>query len=78
MILKNITIPVTIQYRDANNKYYEVTQQVPLNIMDPSKLDNAKSTGSSTLMIIIILLVIAIAGWIIYKRTKKNKKGQFN
>jgi hypothetical protein len=76
--IKETMIPITIQYRDANNKYYEVTQQVSLNVMDASKLDNAKSTGSSATMIIIILLIVAIAGWIIYKRFKKNKKGQFN
>ena len=75
---KSITIPVTLQYRDANNKYYEVTQQVPLNLVDASKLDNAAASGSSTILIIVIIIIVAIAGWIVYKRSKKNKKGQFN
>lgn len=75
---ENIDIPVTLQYRDANNKYYEIIAQVPLNLVDASKLDNAQEKGSSATIIIIVIIIVAIVGWIIYKKSKKNKKGQFN
>lgn len=69
-----VTVPVTLQYRDANNKYYEVTAQVPLSIVDSSKLDDANGKGISGTMIFIIIIVIALAAWIIYRKIKKNKK----
>jgi hypothetical protein len=69
-----ITVPVTLQYRDANNQYYEVTEDVPLNIVDSSKLDAANGGGVSGVMIFVIVVVVALAGWFIYRKIRKDKK----
>ncbi|MGV8150106.1 MAG: COG1361 S-layer family protein [Candidatus Woesearchaeota archaeon] len=72
----DISIPVKLEYRDSTNKYYEVVQNVPLNLIDSGKLDAANGKSSATLVVVIIL-VLAIAAWIWYKKTRKSKKGQF-
>lgn len=74
-----ITIPVQIQYRDANNNLYNTQEAVELNLIDSGRLNEAnKTTGTSTWTIIIIVLIIAgIAFWYFKNKNKKNKKGQF-
>lgn len=73
---ENIIIPVTLQYRDANNKYYEMNVDVPMNVLSAAKANG--SSGSNLGMIIfVIIIIVIIAGFIIYKRTKKNKKGMY-
>jgi hypothetical protein len=71
-----ITVPVTIQYRDSNNKYYEKSFNVELNLIDGNKLNSNGKGGFA--WIIIILLVAIVGGFWYYRRThRKNKKGQF-
>ncbi len=76
----SVTIPVTVQYRDANNKYYEETKQINLNLVDSSKLSEAdKQGGSSVALIVVVIIIVAIGIWIYMRqRKKKNKKAQFN
>ncbi len=76
---KTINIPVLVQYRDSNNKYYEEIQNVKLNLIDSGKLDQANNEGGTSAFTIIIIVMI-IAGavfWYFKKKTTKNKKGQF-
>jgi len=73
-----ITIPVTLQYMDSNNKYYEKTFNVDLNMIDSNKLNPKKGIGGYSWISIIIVLLIAGGIWYYFKnKNKKNKKGQF-
>ena len=73
-----INIPVELQYRDADNKYYDTIENVTLNIIDSSKLNQASGKSSNVSLIIIIVIVVAIGVWIYFRsRSKKNKKAQF-
>jgi LPXTG-motif cell wall-anchored protein len=74
----NITIPVTLQYRDANNKYYEKSFNVDMNLIDSNKLNPKSGVAGYSWMTIIIILLIAGGVWYYFRnKNKKNKKGQF-
>jgi len=74
-----VTLPVTLQYRDANNQVYSVEQDVSLKLIDDQKLNAANGTGgiSIVVIVVIILIIAGILWWYIRKKNKKNKKGQF-
>jgi hypothetical protein len=67
----DVKIPVILQYRDANNKYYETNYNVDLKLIDSKKLESGKS-GSG--FILIVFIVVALAGFWYYKRSKKKAK----
>ncbi len=74
----NIIVPVTLQYRDANNNYYEKTFNVNLNTIDSTKLNPKKGIAGYSWISIIIVLLIGFGVWRYLKNKKaKNKKGQF-
>ena len=68
------SLPVKLQYRDANNKLYEETYNVPLRMIDSSRLQNTSFPFGT---VIIVLIVIAAIVWFFVKRARKGKKGQF-
>jgi hypothetical protein len=71
-----LNMPVTLQYRDSNNRYYEKNFNVELNLIDSNKINPKGKGGFSWVIIIIVLL--AIGGFWYYRRShRKNKKGQF-
>jgi hypothetical protein len=70
----DVSVPIKLEYRDATNKYYETTQKISLHVVDSGKLDKVNGGGTS-IMIIVIIIIIAIAAWVVYKKTRKNKKG---
>jgi hypothetical protein len=71
-----INVPVMIQYRDSNNKYYEKSFNVELNLIDSKKLGGNSKGGAA--WIIIILVVVIVGGIWYYRRAhRKSKKGQF-
>ncbi|MGV8141791.1 MAG: COG1361 S-layer family protein [Candidatus Woesearchaeota archaeon] len=72
----SITVPVTIQYRDSNNKYYEEKFDVELNLIDSKKLGGNGKGGAA--WVILILVIVVIGGIWYYRRAhRKSKKGQF-
>ncbi len=74
-----VQFPITVQYRDANNKQYETTEDIAFNVIDSSKLKDAQSSGSKITMTVIIVIILIIGGFIYFRsRAKKNKKAQFN
>jgi hypothetical protein len=74
----NITVPIVLQYRDSNNKYYEKNFNVDLNLVDNNKLNPKKGIGGYSWISIIIIVLIAGGIWYYFKnKNKKNKKGQF-
>ncbi|GIU69583.1 MAG: hypothetical protein KatS3mg002_0819 [Candidatus Woesearchaeota archaeon] len=69
-----IVLPLKLEYRDATNKYYETTINIPLQIVESKKINKVNGKGTS-IMIFIVIILILVAAWIFYKRTRKNKKG---
>jgi LPXTG-motif cell wall-anchored protein len=73
-----VAIPVTLQYRDSNNNYYEKNINVSLNLIDSGKLNGGNGGAGSTWVVIIIILLIVGGVWYYFRRkAKKNKKGQY-
>jgi len=74
----NLIVPVTLQYMDSNNKYYEKSFNVELNLIDMSKLNPQKGIGGYSWITIIVILLVGFGIWYYFKnKSKKNKKGQF-
>jgi hypothetical protein len=73
-----ILFPVTLQYRDSNNKYYEEKINVEFLMIDGKKLNPGKGIGGYS-WITIILLLLVVGGFWYYRRKcgRSNKKGQF-
>ena len=75
----SVPFPITVQYRDANNKQYETTQDITFNVIDSSKLKDAQNSGGGITMTIVIVVILSIGAFIYFRnRAKKNKKAQFN
>jgi hypothetical protein len=73
-----INVPITLQYRDSNNKYYEKNFNVELNLVDDTKLNPKNGIGGYSWISIIVILLIGGGIWYYFKnKNKKNKKGQF-
>jgi len=73
-----IMLPVLLQYRDSNNKYYEKNYNVELDLIDSSKLNPSSGVaGYSWITVIVIVLIIAGIWYYFRNKNKKNKKGQF-
>ncbi|MBR9677606.1 hypothetical protein GOV04_05695 [Candidatus Woesearchaeota archaeon] len=67
--VKEVLLPVKIEYRDANNKLYTQNLEIPLKINDAAKLGNSSSKSG----LIIFLLLAAGGGYWYYRRRKKKK-----
>jgi LPXTG-motif cell wall-anchored protein len=73
-----LILPVVLQYRDSNNKYYEKNYNVELDLIDSNKLNPSKGVAGYSWMTIIIILLIGGGIWYYFRnKNKKNKKGQF-
>lgn len=68
---ENITLPVQITYRDANNNPYDETVQ--LNLHQATSC-NGNGGGMSATTWIISIIILGIIGWIVYRKRKKRKK----
>jgi hypothetical protein len=65
---ETIELPITLLYKDALNKDY--TQEVKVQFKIPTAAEAGIKTSSSGLIVIIV--IIAIVGFIIYRRYNKN------
>jgi len=71
---KKIVLPLTVEYKDANNKDYSnvVNLELPLyTSSEAKKLGLVQGNGKSTW---VILVVLAVAGFFGYRMWKKKKK----
>lgn len=72
--LSKVSIPVILTYKDALNKDYYKEVSPVLYIVTASELGIKKS---NTGIIFFVIIVLGVAGWIIYKKYFKKKKFSF-
>ncbi len=66
----SVTIPVLVEFMDANNKEYSEAINLELPFLSDSELGIQKKSPIGT--IIFVILVVVVLGLIIWKRKKKN------
>jgi hypothetical protein len=69
---KTVGLPVEVEYRDANNNLYKDTYDLKLKILSAEKL--GKSGGDNTGIIIGGVIVLLVAGFIIFRKISAKKK----
>ncbi len=72
---KALTLPLIIQYKDANNKDYQINVNLELPLYSPSearKLGLVQNGGYSRWIIAVILIVAAFFGYRYWKKRRKH------
>jgi hypothetical protein len=72
---KDVTMPITLEFTDINNKEYTLNQDVTFPIYskeDLSKYSLTKSSNSGSTLLVIAFFVLIIVAYFIWKK-KKNK-----
>ena len=67
----DLTLPLLIEYKDANNNAYSKEIDLPLKIYNSNKISDSKKSSPINVVTIIIVLVVL---WFVIKRFKKSKK----
>jgi hypothetical protein len=69
----NTSIPVQLSYKDADGNIYNTVQDVKIIASGLSASTEANSSSSKTLPIAaaVIIVIIFVAGWVLYLRRKK-------
>ncbi len=70
---KTITLPLYIEYKDANNNVYTEEYDLPLKILEPEKLGIQSGVGTGTVLLVVIVIG-AIVFFYLRRRRKKKKK----
>jgi len=68
---KNVNLLLKADYQDSLNNEFSKEFKLPFKVRTAKEL-GIKTNGTSTIMVVIIIL--AIAGYFVYKRYKKKKK----
>jgi hypothetical protein len=66
---ENAQMQVAVEYRDQNNKMYSEIVNVPI-LFNKVPQQNGGSSGT----VIFVVIVLAIVGYVVFRRYKKNKK----
>jgi len=69
-----ITLPLHVEYRDANGQLFVKDLPLELKLFSGAELKQRTNGNASPLPAIIIVAVIVIAGILIFRRIKKGKK----
>jgi len=72
----DVILPLLVEYKDANNNEYSKDISLPLKLYSSSEAKAAGLKKGSNAVGIIIVLVIVGAGFFIYRRWRKKKKGE--
>ncbi len=83
--LGNYTIPIKINYLNGLRQNQTETMNVPVNVTNsnstrlgsgtsPNGVRVTTGSGSSGLIELVLLIALAIVGWLYYNERKKNKK----
>lgn len=70
-----ITLPLTLEYKDANNKEYSEVFDLEMRIYTPEEKQKLglEQKGSAWTGIIIVLVIVGVGVWL-YKKRKNKKK----
>lgn len=68
-----LSLPIKLNFIDANNKPYEIYTTLKMPLLSEDKLKEYGLVTRSNTAIIIILIVLAAVGFYIYRRHKKKK-----
>jgi hypothetical protein len=69
-----LSMPVQIKYYDANNKEFQQTIDLEMELYSASKLKKYGVLESSNTWMFLVLIILAIGGYVYYKKFyKKNK-----
>lgn len=72
---KKVALPLTVEYKDANNKNYKNTVNLELPIYSSSeakKLGLAEENGRASYVILLVLIVGAFFGYRTWKKRRKH------
>ncbi len=69
-----LTVPLSIDYTDANNKAYHQDINLEVRLYNAAELKRYGFSSGSPIVGIIIVLVIVGGGYYLYRRRKKAKK----
>lgn len=70
----SVTLPLHIEYRDANGHLFEKDIPIELKLYTGSELKQRTNGKSSSSWIIFVLVVLVVVGFFIFRKLKKNKK----
>ena len=69
-----LNMPVQIKYYDANNKEFQQTIDLKMELYSASKLKKYGVLESSNTWMFFVLIILAIGGYVYYKKFYKKKK----
>ncbi len=69
-----ITLPLHVEYRDANGGLYTKDLNINLKLFSGAELKQRTNGKGSSAIVWIILIVVIVAGVFIYRKIRKNKK----
>jgi len=72
--LKTLTIPIRLEYRDANNKLFQQQSDLELNLYSASQLKKFGIIQTNNSWVYLFLLLLIVGGYIYYRRRKKKTK----
>ncbi len=70
----SVSMPIQIKYYDANNKEFQQTIDLEMELYSSSKLKKYGVVESSNSWMFFVLIILAIGGYIYYKKFYKKKK----
>jgi hypothetical protein len=69
-----LSMPIQIKYYDANNKEFQQTLDLEMDLYSSFKLKKYGVVESSNSWMFFVLIILAIGGYIYYKKVYKKKK----
>jgi hypothetical protein len=73
--VEKLSVPVQLKYYDANNKPFQQTLELEMDLYSSSQLKKFGVIATSNTWIYILIILLGIGGWIYYKKFyKKNNK----
>jgi LPXTG-motif cell wall-anchored protein len=68
---KVISLPLKVEYRDANNNLYTDEYDFKLKILNPKKLGIKKRSGTTTF--VMFLVILGLVAFLYFRRRRKKK-----
>lgn len=68
-----LSIPMTLEYRDANNKEYHEERYVPIQVLDQASAKKLGLESSSNWPYLLGLLAVVVVAYLVRKKVSKKK-----